>query len=65
MPVNWQDCPNRPLAFSGSDSDFLPDVTHPFFKINELQLSEFATFIDSSERLRNSQLLIFLFESIT
>ncbi len=31
----------------------LTDVTHPFFKINELQFSEFATVIDSSERLRN------------
>jgi hypothetical protein len=31
----------------------LTDVTHPFFKINELQFSEFATTIDSSERLRN------------
>ena len=31
----------------------LTDVTHPFFKINELQFSEFATAIDSSERLRN------------
>jgi hypothetical protein len=29
------------------------DVTHPFFKINELRFSEFATAIDSSERLRN------------
>ena len=29
------------------DND-LTDVTHPFFKINELQFSEFATAIDSS-----------------
>ncbi|MFI3190857.1 hypothetical protein BCS42_16810 [Crenothrix sp. D3] len=31
----------------------ITDVTHSFFKINELQFSEFATAIDSSEHLRN------------
>ena len=37
---------------------YIADVTHPFFKINELQFSEFATAIDSSERLRNISYIV-------
>ena len=36
----------------------LTNVTHPSFKINELQFSEFATATDSSERMRNISELI-------